>query len=205
MCIIVYKPKGAPLPSQNLLSDCFHHNPDGAGIMFHDPRRGLIIRKGMMNSDEFLRVCDRLRPCCDDIPVVIHCRWATHGGVQPGLCHPFPIDNRRNILTALVPRNVKMAVVHNGVIPQWSGKDQDVSDTLLYVQNELYPALRDDPDYLSDPRHRRHLADTSMSRLTFMDSGGNVTLVGQFFAYGGVYYSKQLVPRRTQFKKFSKF
>ena len=33
MCIIVYKPAGKRLPSENILKNCFINNPDGAGIM----------------------------------------------------------------------------------------------------------------------------------------------------------------------------
>ena len=40
--VIVVKPKGKPFPSGSLLSDCFRHNPLGAGVMFAASGNGLI-------------------------------------------------------------------------------------------------------------------------------------------------------------------
>ena len=192
MCIIIVKPKGATLPSPTILSHCFNRNPDGTGVMYFDPKRGLILRKGIMNKDEFLDVCERLRERFPNSPVIIHCRWATDGGVQSGLCHPFPIDNRKQVLLACAPSNVKIAVAHNGVIPRWSGLGGDVSDTYLFVKNDLFPAFEANPDYLSAPENRRYLAEISQSRLAFMTATGQAWGIGKFYNYGGVYYSKPL-------------
>lgn len=40
MCIIVYKPEGATMPSTDTLRRCFEENPDGAGFMW--PERGRV-------------------------------------------------------------------------------------------------------------------------------------------------------------------
>ena len=168
MCIIVIKPKGRPFPSDSVLNYCFRRNPHGAGIMLAAPKRGLIIRKGLMTREEFFDCYHDLAKRFPESPFIIHFRWSTGGGIQPGLCHPFPIDNRRRVLTAKQPSNVKMAVAHNGIISRWSEVDDTVSDTLLYVKNVLFPAYKADPEFVFQPEQKAKIANAvNGSRLAF--------------------------------------
>ena len=192
MCIIVIKPRGVEFPNDGILDYCFRRNPDGAGIMLADQGR-LIIRKGLMTPEEFFDVYHDLKEKFPESPFILHFRWSTGGGVQPGLCHPFPIDYRKRVLMARQPSNVRIAVAHNGVISNWSGIDATVSDTLLYVKNVLYPVFRDDPRYLCVPENRKRIAsEVNGSRLAFMTASGAMCTIGGFYKYDGVYYSKPL-------------
>ena len=152
----------------------------------------LMIRKGLMTRDAFFRVYHHLKRRFPESPFVFHFRWATDGGIQPGLCHPFPIDRRRRILMARQPSNVKIAVAHNGVIPKWSGLGGDVSDTLLYVQNDLAPAFEADSTFLRNPSNRKQMAIETASRWAFLTNHGQLCAVGPFYRYDDLYYSKPL-------------
>lgn len=193
MCIIVVKPKEVEFPTDGILGYCFQRNPHGAGIMLADSERGLLIRKGLMSKEEFFDVYDDLKDRYPESPFIFHFRWSTGGGIQAGLCHPFPIDYRKNVLMARQPSNVRIAVAHNGVISQWSGIDDTVSDTLLYVKNVLSPEFQKDPRYLIDPTNRKRIKDQiDGSRLAFMTNYGAICTIGGFYKYDGVYYSKPL-------------
>ncbi len=191
MCIIIVKPRGIAFPTETILDYCFRRNPHGAGIMLAAENK-LIIRKGLMSEDEGFRTFCKLKNRYPFSPFVFHFRWATDGGINPGLCHPFPIDNRKRVLLARQPSNVKIAVAHNGVIPKWSGLGEDVSDTFLYVKNDLFPALKNDPKLLLDAENRRRIAEETGSRLAFMNYRGQICTIGGFYQYNGIYYSKPL-------------
>ena len=220
MCIIVIKPKGRPFPSDSVLNYCFRRNPHGAGIMLAAPRaaaggvphdvngalaapagrgttssrsHGLIIRKGLMTREDFFDCYHDLAKRFPESPFIIHFRWSTGGGIQPGLCHPFPIDSRRRVLTAKQPSNVKMAVAHNGIISRWSEVDDTVSDTLLYVKNVLFPAYKADPEFVFQPEQKAKIANAvNGSRLAFMTEKGRMIGIGGFYQYDGCFYSKPL-------------
>ncbi len=193
MCIIVVKTRNAEFPSDGILEYCFRRNPHGAGIMLADTDKSLIIRKGLMTRDEFFDIYNDLKERFPASPFIMHFRWSTGGGIQPGLCHPFPIDNRKRVLMAKQPSNVKIAVAHNGIIPDWSALNDTVSDTLLYVKNVLYPEFQADPRFLYDAENRKKIAEeVNGSRLVFMTASGAMCTIGGFYKYNGIYYSKAL-------------
>ena len=54
MCIIVAKPKGVDMPSNEIFRNCFIDNNDGAGLMYANPKTGMIeIEKGFMTWSSF--------------------------------------------------------------------------------------------------------------------------------------------------------
>ena len=193
MCIIIVRPVGTHYPGRNVLDYCFRHNPHGAGIMVADTdEKKLIIRKGLMSEDEVFRTFCKLKNRYPFSPFVFHFRWATDGGINPGLCHPFPIDNRKRVLLARQPSNVKIAVAHNGIIPKWSGLGEDVSDTFLYVKNDLFPMKKRNLNFLQKPENRERIAEETDSRLAFMNYRGQICTIGGFYQYNGIYYSKPI-------------
>ncbi len=142
MCIIVIKTRGVELPGDGILEHCFRRNPYRAGIMLAGQGK-LVIHKGLMTSDECFDAYRELKERFPASPFIPHFRWSTGGGIKPGLCHPFPIDNRKRGLTAREPANIKIA--HNGVISDWSGIDATVSlpQTFLLPQHGQEQASRD--------------------------------------------------------------
>ena len=193
MSIIIVRPVGVFYPSRNVLDYCFRHNPHGAGIMVADRNeKRLIIRKGLMSSDEVLDTFWYLKERHPSCPFIFHFRLATDGGISPGLCHPFPIDNRKQVLLARQPSNVKIAVAHNGVIPKWTGLDEDLSDTFLYVKNDLFPAKKKNLNFLQKQENRERIANETNSQLAFMNSRGHIYTIGQFYKFRGSFYTQPI-------------
>lgn len=140
MCIICYKPAGAPLPGFETLERCARRNPHGAGFALARDGR-VIVRKG------FGRVVDLLEALVDAaggpeaveaLPAILHFRLATHGSVCPANCQPLPLSARLEDVKAL-SAECAAAMAHNGIYsgvefrPEWP----DVSDTQAMVLGRL--------------------------------------------------------------------
>lgn len=52
MCVILVKERGIELPTKDILESCWKRNPDGAGFMFNDCDK-VVIMKGFMTFEEF--------------------------------------------------------------------------------------------------------------------------------------------------------
>jgi hypothetical protein len=146
MCIIIVKPKGNELTKETL-EICFDNNDDGAGFMWFDSDRGLVVGdKGYMKFAALWAGLERKGFTEGDVltkerGVVLHCRIATHGSVQPALTHPFPLTEEEPLLRSL-NWEYEWGMVHNGTIPgvsDWNNKNE--SDTFAFVR-----------DYLSDEK-----------------------------------------------------
>lgn len=124
MCVAIYKPAGAKIPTEETFRNCFETNPDGCGFMV---RRGseIVIRKGFMKLKNFMKAIKDVK---DEDDAAFHFRIATHGGVCEANCHPFPVSKRVKDLQA---QNFKarIAVVHNGILP-FKPERKDISDTM---------------------------------------------------------------------------
>lgn len=211
MCVIVYKPIGKKLPSENTLKKCFERNPDGAGYMLPINNK-VVIHKGLMTFNDFKKDIEKLLhdnniKDVKNIPIVLHFRISTQGGVQAGLCHPFPIcrdyDNMRKLTN-----ECDMALCHNGIISRcsktetgghwdaktmsWtkSTKNLNFNDTMTFIKdyaslvidNDMYFAKNDNKCELLE-----HLCE--YSKLAIMNKKGFVKLIGQFYEKDGIYYS----------------
>ena len=146
MCIIAVKQIGVEVPSEEIIRNCWHSNPDGAGIMWFE--NGLVnVEKGFMKLKPLIH---RLESFTKDDYLVIHFRKSTSAGINPENTHPFPIveevdELKRTELTA------KRALVHNGVLGRG---EADISDTAVFVR-----------DYLSDDCIRENLESICVQNL----------------------------------------
>ena len=114
MCIIITKEKGAkPLPKE-VFENCWDHNPDGAGILYHDGSCSTLI-KGIMKREDFLKKAKEANQ--KENSFIIHTRIATHGSVKPENTHPF------------VSKSLGFA--HNGTLPVEVEKDMTDSETFF--------------------------------------------------------------------------
>lgn len=115
MCIIVYKPEGAAMPSTDTLRRCFEENPDGAGFMW--PERGRVqLRKGFMGwGDLEPALSSELPRDARGLPVALHFRIATHGRVKPGCCHPFAVCKDYRAMRA-ESASAAAGFMHNGTL-----------------------------------------------------------------------------------------
>jgi len=113
MCIIVAKPKGVKMPSNDILHTCWRTNNDGAGYMWSTDK-GVIVKKGFMT---FQALMDSLmsEENLEDKQLVIHFRIGTSGGHTPQMTHPFPVSTSFEDIcaTRIEP---EWALAHNGVI-----------------------------------------------------------------------------------------
>ena len=189
MCVIVYKPKGVAMPPLETLRACWEHNPDGAGLMF--PAGGRVRwKKGCMEWEAFERA---LRPVAElrdsrELPVALHFRIATHGGVKPGCCHPFPVCKDYGRMRE-AEGSCGVGFMHNGTLAGLETR-AGVSDSMAFAAGVLSPLRAMCGDLVSDGRAARLLAaSTQGSRFLLMDGAGGVAVFGRWFAEDGVLYS----------------
>ena len=107
MCVILVCPPKVR-PAIDVLRACHAANPHGAGVGWR--QGGKVHWQKNLGPEEVGQLIGKL-----DGELVIHFRWASVGGVQPQLCHPFPVD--RGASTKLEGKAARL-LFHNGT---WSG------------------------------------------------------------------------------------
>ena len=107
MCVILVCPKKVR-PSKDVLYACHAANPHGAGVAWRE--NGKVRWQKNLGPGKLMGLLKELEG-----EVVIHFRWASVGGVDPRLCHPFPITPRANVSLSGAAESV---LFHNGT---WSG------------------------------------------------------------------------------------
>ena len=145
MCIIVYKPTTAKMPSKKTLQQCWFNNRDGAGYMF--PSKGnVIIKKGFMKFKEFYsNLQTDLKRYGEFTPFVLHFRIQTQGGVNPQYTHPFPLSADMDDLKKLRVKT-EIGIAHNGIIDITSEKYSTTvkySDTMKFITDYLTLIIHD--------------------------------------------------------------
>lgn len=129
MCILSFIPAGVPV-DQTVTDALWNggiNNPDGHGYAIASPD-GMIIGKSLRLDDCLSDFLDA-RELFPESPALFHSRWATHGSVRTGNCHPFYVG--RSNMTVLA---------HNGVLPKSAHPKpgDDRSDTAIMAE-ELLP------------------------------------------------------------------
>lgn len=172
MCIIIAKNSGVDMPNNEILSTCWHNNPDGGGFMYQTKDKQVQIVKGFMSLADLKGGLEKVNLSKEDI-VVIHFRTATSGKIDEHTTHPFPINRKINKLKQLNIKATK-GVAHNGILSSGTAK---MSDTMEFIIN-----------ILSDPVIHNHLSKTSirwllddylglLNKLVIMDCKG-IKLIG---------------------------
>lgn len=172
MCLLIAKKSGEIIPAEHLRNG-YRANPDGAGLAYI--RKGRVtVEKGFFTVASFMRAWEAV-PASS--PALVHFRWATHGGLTAGNCHPFRLPGG-------------VAVAHNGVIPGMGSPEK--SDTLAFCESVLAPALSEDRDAVHRPDWLASLAPAiGSSKLAFLSPDGTLALVNEQLGrwIGGVWYS----------------
>lgn len=177
------------MPTRDKLRACWEHNPDGAGIMY-PASSGVRTWKGFMEWVDFDDALTTLERDIDleEIPVALHFRIATHGGVKPGCCHPFAVCKDYKVMRK-TDRICKIGFMHNGTL---SGLDtgKGVSDSMAFAANVLAPLARIDENLLSNKMMEKVIAaSTQGSRFLLMDAKGDVSIFGEWEQIDGILYS----------------
>lgn len=134
MCIIIVKPKGVEMPSEQILRNCQSSNRDGFGAMYRRNDGCIQIDKGYMSLQEVLTWRERNAERLRDTDVVMHFRLSTHGGVSQGNTHPFPITHNIEDLRRL-SFVCRRAIAHNGVLNEFGKAKSTLSDTMIFVKH----------------------------------------------------------------------
>lgn len=186
MCIICVKPAGVDMPTTNILRNCWDGNTDGAGIAYwKENDREVTIDKGFMKIKQLNDKIYSLNIQVNDL-AVIHFRYATHGLVDRGNCHPFPLSNRIDELRAsygVFPH----AIAHNGVFGDMACH-QTLSDTQKFIRGILSNDLIS--NHLDNKAVRILLAGYcgSSSKLAILRPS-KLLLIGDFIEDNGLLYS----------------
>lgn len=163
MCVIIVKPAGVKMPSNEIINAAYQANPHGCG--FISPTAHY---KGL-SFNVFRKELKRVKT---EEPCIIHFRLATHGSIKKANCHPFC---RGDVWFA-----------HNGILSIRPIKDMTDSETAL--QEVIYPAIVA-YGYGSEAMDKAVESVVGYSKFAFLQ-GDNLKLYGDFIDYGdGCLYS----------------
>jgi hypothetical protein len=120
MCIIAMIPTKAQRPGLDILEQCWRSNPDGAGLMYPNQERNiLVVDKGHMTLTALKEAWAKVP---EGVPVCVHFRIKTHGPKDPANTHPHVVH----------PDEV--AIVHNGILPIGAPANSPESDTARFAR-----------------------------------------------------------------------
>ena len=193
MCVIVAKKMGIELPSKKILENCFDVNPDGAGLMYVNENKKVIIEKGFMTFEAFYQKLMELDKKYDlkKKALVMHFRITTQGGTSPENCHPFPITDDEKKLKATYLKCNDVAFAHNGIISLYSMRDdKGMSDTMLLSKELLYPLFNYNKKFYKQ-KHNQELIEEIIGtdKIAFLDNEEKIITIGEFKEDEGVLYS----------------
>lgn len=186
MCVIIVKKAGMAMDSvtYETVQACWQANPHGAGFMYAREKK-VHIFKGFMSLDALWGALAVAKVQASE-PLAIHFRIATSGGVNKGMCHPFPLvpDTKKLRSTAVV---CTAALAHNGVLGSGS---ETLSDTALAVRDMLHHNLFVD----GVRKNNKKVIDfidyyTEGSRLVWLFGCGSMNFFGQWNEKNGLLFS----------------
>ena len=183
MCIIAVKKAGQPMPNDDILSTMWKNNHDGGGFMFaHNGK--VYIRKGFMHYEKFKKA---LQIVPQNSSAVLHFRIATHGGISPFMCHPFPISDSPKHLKA-TNFTAKVGVAHNGIIP--IKPRIGLSDTAEYIASQLAPLSKALPHWYQNAHTVQMVENAIQSRMVVLNGDGEFVTMGKgWIEDSGILYS----------------
>lgn len=200
MCVICIKPAGAALPGIETFRSAHDSNPHGAGFMVADPGgEKVIVHKGFFDPGDMyefvVQLAARLGAPPEDLNMVIHWRYATHGSRTPGNCHPFPLTADVEALKSPSIEWNGPAMAHNGVFPIEVPRDErDLSDTQAAIMKVFSEMTFDDIDGAAD----RDIPILGSNRIVVLDPSGRITHKGSWLEDSGCWWSNGTYRRFTR-------
>ncbi|MCM1440267.1 MAG: class II glutamine amidotransferase [Roseburia sp.] len=169
MCVIIVKPAGVKMPTNEIITAAYHTNPHGCGIV--SPTQ---FYKGT-SYRQFKKTLNRVSI---DEPCIIHFRLATHGSIKKANCHPFV---RGDVFFA-----------HNGILSIKPIGDMTDSETAF--QEIIYPAI-EKYGYASKGMDVAVAKVIGYSKFAFL-KGDDVQLYGDFIRHsdGCLYSNLRFLP-----------
>lgn len=202
MCIAIAKPMGVDIPNDDILTNCFNNNPDGAGFAFNHNNE-VVIRKGYMKLKDFLDAFHKYDKKFDfkNRGVLIHTRITTHGGTNPQMCHPFPINSDEGALKKIEYIS-PFAVIHNGIISLTSTeatRKKDMSDTAIFVQKYLTKIAKN-KKWFGNKANIELIEELIDSKMAILNGSGKIIMTSGFTEENGVFYSNSSY-KENRYKK----
>lgn len=195
MCIIVAKKAGLDLPNKELLRACELYNSDGAGLMYVNHDKKVVIEKGFMKFEDFYKRLEELdnEYNLKNKALVMHFRITTQGGTNPYNCHPFPISNKKSDLKATYIECDQVGMAHNGTIKLCSNSsEKDMSDTQLFIRDYLYHIYKNNKTFYQDEAIRNMIKNIGGSKFCFLDKNEKIFIIGDWIEEStGVLYSNE--------------
>lgn len=185
MCIIISKPSGVDLPSEEILNNCYASNKDGIGFTFNKTGEKPVIAKGYANVKKLIKMLDTYN-VNKEHNLIIHFRFATHGHKSPENCHPYPLTTDYKQMGYL-DFTCEVAIAHNGIFSGMPAHEKH-SDTMKFIGGVL-----------AQPEIIGHIESNAVrelikgycgyhSKLSFLRASG-ITNIGDFQEDKGIYYS----------------
>jgi len=186
MCVICIKKKGVRMPTESEIKDMWARNPDGAGFMY--ARDGeLHIDKGYMSLPAFMEALEAAE-IKESEPLILHFRISTQGGVNPGMCHPFPVSKRYADMDEL-ESSPEIGIAHNGIIQRCCKANCKYSDTALFVTRYVSELIRKPSDLNKYALLEAISALAPNNRFALMNAKGKIATIGAFEQMDGLLYS----------------
>ena len=230
MCVAVFKPKNIQLPSRQTLKNCFDRNRDGAGFALYRDNK-IQIHKGFMDFDQFYNAFLNEKPKKQQ-NILIHFRIATHGLVDKGNTHPFPVTNNFQEMRNTNYSYDGKVLIHNGVFhyPKQFMEKYDsngkYSDTMVFsrvlfdnlqnlkkqkaVQNLTKLGLQESiamtlVGYKNDEQIYSNISQQiAYSKVAIMNEDGSVLKYGNWLQYNGCYFSNRSFESYTYTNNYSR-
>ena len=206
MCIAIVKPKFADFPSEQQFENCFNTNPHGCGFMYSDGEN-LIIKKGFMTFEDFYEAFKKENISKDKL-VFFHFRIATHGLIDEGNTHPFPLTLNVSMQREQTLKFKGYGLIHNGVFVYDKqefalyDKSQVISDTMLLAMKikENIDNRKEEFDsiesaiasylYDKDKLTKRIIDDCiGFNKVAIMNEHEDFVMFGSWIEDNGVFYS----------------
>ena len=177
MCIAIYKPADKQL-TKRAAKNSFENNRDGAGFAYVTDDGKIVIEKGFFR---FRRFWKSFR-IAQDKAALVHFRIKTEGSVCADNCHPFQVNNG-------------LVMAHNGCLPVTVPKDDDRSDTRVFVEDWIRPRIEKWPDFLDDEVIRIMIEDFigKGNKLVFLRNDGEYLIINESAGWWdeGIWYSNK--------------
>lgn len=199
MCVICISNKGVRQPNAKEIMDMWTTNPHGGGYMYLKGN-DVVIKKGFMTYQAYMTSIAEERFTKDDI-VIYHLRISTQGGINQEMTQPFAYTNELE-RTKELDAVTKLGIAHNGIIPLTSYKDKEYSDTAHFIA-EYLPLIVRKRSELYKPETQKIISELIQSKMAFLDSQGNIILIGSFTEdKDGLIYSNMHHVRNYKYYSF---
>lgn len=186
MCVICIKEKGVRMPTLSEIKAMWERNPHGAGFMY--ARNGKVhIEKGFMTLRALMDAMEKAELSESD-PLVLHFRIATQGGINPEMCHPFPVSRKLADMEE-VSTTAQVGIAHNGVIQRCCSTRSKFSDTALFVTRYVSELIRKPSDIMKYAITSAIEALAPGNRFAIMNANGKISTIGRFEEADGLQYS----------------